>query len=86
MLLQKNRGSADSLSMDATLLNSLTESSDQELVDSYTTHVPVDLGAEMTARQVSRASEAAHALELRGYTEQAGIWRHEDLPALQATA
>jgi hypothetical protein len=72
--------------MDTTPLNGLTESSDQELVDSYAIYAPVDLVSEMTAKQIRRASEAAHTLELRGYTEQAGVWRHEDRPSLQATA
>jgi hypothetical protein len=72
--------------MDTTPLNGLTESSVQELVDSYATHAPVDLVTRTTAKQIRRASEAAHALELRGYTEQAGIWLHKDRPALHATA
>ena len=73
--------------MDATPLSGLTESSDQELVDHYAAHAPVGLVTKMTAKQIRRASEAAHALELRGYAEQApGIWLHEDRPALQATA
>jgi hypothetical protein len=72
--------------MDATPLSDHTESSDQELVDVYATHAPVDLVSETTAKQIRRASEAAHVLELRGYTEQAGIWLHEERPALSATA
>lgn len=72
--------------MDATPLNGLTDSSDQELVDVYATHAPVNPVTKMTAKQIRRASEAAHTLELRGYTEQAGVWRHEDRPSLQATA
>lgn len=72
--------------MDATPIIGFSGPSDQELVDAYATHAPVDLVSEMTAKQIRGASEAAHTLELRGYTEQAGIWLHEDRPALQAPA
>ena len=86
MLLQGIGGSTDSPCMDMTQLSRPTESSDQQLVDSYAAHAPVDLVTQMTTTQIRQASDAAHALELRGYTEQAGIWLHEDRPALQATA
>jgi hypothetical protein len=86
MLLQRNGAGTDSLFMNMTPQNRLTESSDQELVDSYTTHAPTDLATEMTAKQIRRAAEAAHALELRGCTERAGVWLHEDRPSLKATA
>ena len=86
MLLQRIGGGTDSPCMDVTPLSDRSESSDQDLVDVYATHAPVDLVSETTAKQIRRASEAAYALELRGYTEQAGIWLHDDRPALQATA
>ena len=86
MLLQRNAGSTDSLTMDATPLHGPNDSSDQELVDVYAIHAPLDLVSEMTAKQIRHASEAAHTLERRGYTEQAGVWRHETRPSLKATA
>ena len=86
MLLQRVRGATDLLCMNAIPHISPTEPSDQELVDAYAAHAPEGLVIEMTAKQIRRASEAAHALEVRGYTEQAGVWLHEERPALQATA
>ncbi len=64
----------------------LDGSSDQDLVDLYATHSPGRPGGGMTDSQIHHASTAAYALERRGYVEQAGIWRHSSLPALQATA
>jgi hypothetical protein len=64
----------------------VTESSDQQLVDLYTVHAGDAAATEMTDIQIHGASQAAYDLELRGYIEQAGIWLHDDRPALQATA
>ena len=72
--------------MNAAPSNETSESSDQNLVDYYTTIVPTAPSTEMTAKQLQQASEAAHALELRGYTEQAGIWMHDERSPLRATA
>lgn len=72
--------------MDMTPLSNPTESSDQELVNSYAADAPADLVAQMTTTQIRRASDAAHLLEIRGYTEQAGVWLHVDRPSLRATA
>lgn len=86
MSLQKNATSDDCLHMNATPSNGTSESSDQDLVDSYTTIVPPSPSTDMTTKQLQQASEAAHALELRGYTEQAGTWMHDERPPLRATA
>jgi hypothetical protein len=63
----------------------LDRSSDQELVDLYAAHAPGVSGT-VTDNQIHHASTAAYALERRGYVEQAGAWKHNSLPALQATA
>lgn len=63
----------------------LDGSSDQELVDLYATHAPGGPDT-MTDKQIHHASTAAYALERRGYVEQAGTWKHQALPALQAWA
>lgn len=71
--------------MDTRSITGLAEPSDQELVDLYTTHAPRGIVVEMTDSQIHHAAQAAYALELRGYTEVAGIWLHDTRPALHST-
>ena len=84
MPLQTNVNPADSFCMDTTSTKRLAEPSDQELVDLYTTHAPRGIVVEMTDNQIHHAAQAAYTLELRGYTEIAGIWLHDTRPALHA--
>ena len=65
-----------------------TLTSDQDLVDLYETHAPAigAGGATPDATHIQHAAAAAHALEMRGYVEQAGIWMHLEKPHLRATA
>jgi hypothetical protein len=86
MLLYQDPNTVDSLPMETTLSRSAAELSDQELVDLYAIHAGRTPVIQMTVGQIHEASQAAYALELRGYFEQAGIWLHDDGPALFSTA
>jgi hypothetical protein len=85
MSLQLGRMPVDSVRMELTGITNTSRSSDQALVDLYASRAPGNLAIEMTENQIHEASEAAYALELRGYTEQAGIWFHDSRPTLHAT-
>ena len=86
MLLQQEMEAVDSLPMEAIPTSSGAELSNQQLVDLYTIHAGRTPATQMTIGQIHEASQAAYILEFRGYFEQAGIWLHDDRPALQATA
>lgn len=86
MSLQMGGIRVDCLRMELTSISRLSESTDQSLVDRYAIHATGSPAIAMTENQIHEASQAAYVLELRGYVEQAGIWLHADLPALEATA
>jgi hypothetical protein len=86
MSLQLGRMPVDSVRMELTGVTNTSGSSDQALVDLYAIHAPGNAAIEMTENQNHEASEAAHALELRGDIEQAGVSFHDSRPTLRATA
>ncbi len=86
MFLQLGRDGVDSLRMEPTPMIKPAEPSDQELVDLYAIHAGGSQVTQMSVNQIHEAAEAAYVLELRGYIEQAGVWLHNNRPALHATA
>ena len=86
MLLQREMEAVDSLTMEPTPISSAAGLSNQQLVDLYAIHAGRTPVTQMTIGQIHEASQAAYVLELRGYFEQAGIWLHDERPALHATA
>jgi len=66
----------------------LSATSDQELVNLYLELASVlesNVGPSRV-HKIQQAASAAHALEVRGYVEQSGIWIHHVKPHLGATA
>jgi len=66
----------------------LSATSDQELVNLYLELASVlesNVGPSHV-HKIQQAASAAHALEVRGYIEQSGIWMHHEKPHLGATA